>query len=68
MTKSVRIENADTSEYKVDVLVYDMKVPGVIDPVNDRLVETQNLPYPTAMSTNYIHRGRYLIIKESGSV
>lgn len=68
MTKAVRIENADLSAYKVEVLTYDMKAAGVIDPANDTLVSTQKLDHPTAMTaagSTYLHSSRYIIVKEA---
>lgn len=71
MTKNVRVENADGSNYKVQVLVYDMKVPGVIDPLNDFLVKTISLDYPSNMTGTMgldsgIHDSRYLVVRENG--
>lgn len=61
MTKAVRIENADTSHYKLTVQVFDKGRHG--DP--DILVQEIPLDYPTAMTTAYIHADRYLVIKET---
>jgi hypothetical protein len=61
MTKSVRIENADTSAYKVKVEVWDKGYP---EGEPDKLVEVLSADYPTSMVTSYIHSGRYLKIVE----
>lgn len=60
MTKHVRIENSDTSDYKVVVEVWDKSQ----DFERDKLVETLELGYPTAMVTPYITDTRYLIVRE----
>lgn len=62
MTKHVRIENADTSPYKVVVEVWQK----FGDDRPDEIVETINLDYPTQMtgSNVYIHSHRYLVVKE----
>ena len=59
MTKSIRIENADTSNYKVVVEVWQVGTP-------DTLVRTIELNYPTAMVEDVIHDGQYLIVRENG--
>lgn len=66
MTKTVRIENADTSNFKVVVEVWDAEInmPNG-DFIPARLVETRKLDYPTAMTDPYITSTRFLIIKES---
>lgn len=62
MTKTVRIENGDTSNFKVRVEVWDKGYP---EGEPDKLAYTQDLPYPTAMSKDvYITSTRYLVIKE----
>lgn len=58
MTKHVRIENADTSNYKVKVEVWEASTTGPL------LVETIELPYPTSLTSLYITSTRYLVIKE----
>lgn len=65
MTKNIRIENADTSEYKVVVEVWDVGHDGRPDvKVRDYL-----LNHPTAMTPSdlYITSTRYLIVKEVGN-
>jgi len=74
MTKLVRIENADTSDYKVVVQVWDkgaLKLgcePGNPDNYEpDTLAFERNLDYPTAMTNNdmYLTSTRYIIVKEA---
>lgn len=61
MTKLVRIENADTANYKVVVEIWDKTAQG------DVLAETLHLDYPTAMTDSrcYLTSTRYLIVKEA---
>ena len=63
MTKTVRIENADTSDWKVLVEVWEKGYDGS----PDYIVKTVELNYPTAMtdSSVYITSTRYLIVKEA---
>ncbi len=65
MTKQVRIENADTSSYKVVVEVWDKAYPPGSGP--DTLVRTIELNHPTAItdSSCYITSTRYLIVREA---
>lgn len=62
MTKLVRIENADTADYKVIVEVWDKGFDGA----PDVLVKTERLDYPTAMTSNgvYLTSTRYVVVKE----
>ena len=62
MTKKVRIENADTSPYKVKVEVWDKGFDGQ----PDTLVKTIDLDYPTQITDDncYITNTRYLVVKE----
>ena len=65
MTKSIRIENADTSDYKVVVEVWQVGYGsdgGEKQP--DTLIKTTMLEYPTALTTELIHSGQYLVVKE----
>jgi hypothetical protein len=64
MTKLVRIENADTSPYKVVVEIWDKGYP---EGNPDTLAQTINLDFPTAMTGLgcYITNTRYLIVKEA---
>ena len=63
MTKRVRVENADTSEYKVLVQVWDKGYP---EGEPDVLAKEVRLDYPTAMTDSdvYITSTRYLVVKE----
>ena len=60
MTKSVRIENADTNNaFGVTVQVFDKTLQG------DILVQEVNLINPTDMTQGlYLTNTRYLVIKE----
>lgn len=61
MTKMVRIENADTSNYKVLVEVWDKRKNGQ----PDQLAFTRELPFPTAMTNDvYLTSTRYIVVKE----
>jgi hypothetical protein len=61
MTKQVRIENADTTAYKVVVEVWDKGIDGG----PDTLAKTAPLPFPTALAVEYITSTRYLVVKEA---
>jgi hypothetical protein len=63
MTKNIRVENADTSDYEVLVEVWDKGYP---EGNPDHLVFTEELNYPTAMTSLavYLTSTRYLVIKE----
>lgn len=63
MTKRVRIENADTSDYKVVVQVWDKGYPAGAP---DVMVREVRLTHPTAMTDDSIGitSTRYLVIKE----
>lgn len=63
MTKLVRIENADSSDYKVLVEVWEKDYQGGLD----TLIDTIHLDYPTAMtgSNVCITSTRYLVVKEA---
>jgi len=71
MTKSVRIENADTSKYKVVVEVwqkqqkYDASIQPIGEPVDVKVKEIP-LDYPTFMATEYIHSTQWLVVREDG--
>lgn len=62
MTKRIRVENADTSEYKVVVEVWDR----FGDPPVDILARTIELQHPCAITPEdlYITSNRYLVVKE----
>ncbi len=63
MTNLVRIENADTSDDKVVVEVWDKGVNG--EP--DKLAFTRELNHPAAMTRDdvYLTSTRYIIVKEA---
>ncbi len=58
MTKSVRIENADTSNHQVIVETWSKREDG------DVLVSSKLLDYPTALGTFWVFKEQYLIVKE----
>ncbi len=60
MTKSIRIENADLSTYKVVVEVWNRGAGGQADTL-DHVVPLHS---PTQMTTVGIHSHRYLVVKE----
>lgn len=66
MTKKVRIENADTSDYKVVVEIWNKvaqsQVEGEVLP--DTKVSTTLLASPASLGEFYIHDGCYLVVKE----
>lgn len=64
MTKLVRIENADTSNYKVHVEVWDKGYP---EGEPDKLHKVIELNHPTAMTGMdcYLTSTRYLVVKEA---
>ncbi len=64
MTKHIRIENADTSDWKVIVQVWD-KNPVEGEP--DTLAFEEKLDYPTHMSSSqvYLTSSRYVVVKEA---
>lgn len=61
MTKAVRIENADTSDYVVIAKVYDKGYPAGSP---DKLAQTVVLGYPTKMSELGITSSRYIVVSE----
>lgn len=61
MTKKIRIENADTSEYNVIVEVFEKS--NTEGP--DILVETKELSYPTAMCEVTLWSSRRISIRET---
>ena len=64
MTKTVRIENADNSTFKVVVEVWDRSYDGKTPDVKVKEVE---LNYPTALFSDYITSHRYLVVREDGT-
>lgn len=61
MTKSIRVENADTSNYRVLVQVWGNGWP-IGEP--DELIKETILAYPTSLDTFMIHSNRWMVIKE----
>lgn len=61
MTKSVRVENADTSSFKVVVQVWDKGYP---EGSPDTMASEKVLSHPTMLDTFGITSTRYLVIKE----
>lgn len=61
MTKSVRIENADNSPYYGVVVETWNGEPGSSEAV---LTKTDELNYPTMMSTVLLHSGVFFVIRE----
>lgn len=59
MTKTIRMENADTADYKVAVYIEDL-----IGGIWVRRPEIISLDYPTAMTAQYITDSRRLVIEE----
>lgn len=72
MTKHIRIENADTSDHKVVVEVWErgaVVAPNILDDSEmvreaDKLIKTVPLDHPTALIQETIWKERYLVIKE----
>jgi len=63
MTKTVRIENADTSSYKVVVRAQVKNADGVwADDTNEKPIE---LPHPTALAQVSIHSHKRYIVEEA---
>lgn len=67
MTKRVRIENADTADYKVIVQIWDKGGVGDVGNLPDTLVKEIHLDYPTAMTGDdvYLTSTRYMVVKEA---
>lgn len=61
MTKTVRIENADTSDYKVLVEVWSKGAEGYPDTKEREVL----LSHPTQMEALGIHSTQYLVVKEA---
>lgn len=62
MTKSVRVENADTSTWKVKVFVERKNAEGIW--VRDPAEKPTGLDYPTQIGTFGIHSHQRLVIEE----
>ena len=63
MTKAIRIENADLSDYKVLVQIWDKGAPGQ----PDTMAREITLGHPTAMTGSdvYLTSTRYIVVKEA---
>lgn len=68
MTKTVRIENADNSSYKIKVLIQDKVYNHETKTLSDEwtTVEVCELNYPTALLEKYLTTTRRFIIEENG--
>lgn len=68
MTKTVRIENADTSDWKVKVMIQDLQQVGPCVGEQEWVtVDTRYLNFPTAMTNDvYLTSTRRIIIEEDG--
>ncbi len=68
MTKTVRIENADTGKYKVKVLVQEKEFDYDKKEFTNNWKTLKEVPldYPTAMLTEYITSTQRLIVEENG--
>lgn len=64
MTKHIRVENADNSNFKVIVQVWDKGYP---EGSPDTLALEEKLDYPTAMTSSavYLTSTRYVVVKEA---
>jgi len=60
MTKAIRVENADTSDHKVMVQVWEKPIDGS----HAKMIEEYSLNNPTAMIEKTIWTNRFLVIKE----
>lgn len=60
MTKKVRIENADATDHKLIVEVWQYGVNGSPDVLQD----TKELNNPADLMETYIWGSRYLVVKE----
>ena len=60
MTKAIRVENADTSDHKVMVQVWEKPQDGSFA----KMVEEYPLNHPTSMVEQTIWKDHYLVIKE----
>jgi hypothetical protein len=61
MTKSIRIENADTSDHKVNVFVERKNATGEWERVGDPI----KLDHPTFMHVGTIWQGQRLVVEEA---
>lgn len=68
MTKHIRIENADLSDWKVKVLIQDRQYNAETDSCDGewKTTETHDLNSPTQLLTHFITGSRRIVIEESG--
>lgn len=68
MTKTVRIENADTANYKVKVTVQERRWDHEQQKMSDEWTDIKvvNLDYPTSMFTDYLTNTRRFLVEENG--
>lgn len=69
MTKKVRIENADTSNHKLVVQVWQKGAPmpdglGGTNQAPDVMSSEYAINGPTDMVDAYVHSGQYLVVRE----
>jgi hypothetical protein len=64
MTKAVRIENADMSDYKVMVQVWQKQTPVGEESPPDILLREVVLDAPTSLATEFVWSRQYLVIKQ----
>ena len=60
MTKAIRVENADNSDHKVTVQVWEKGPEGG----HAKMIKEFPLNYPTAMLEQTIWKNHFLVIKE----
>lgn len=60
MTKAIRVENADTSDHKVVVQVWEKPIDGS----HAKMIKEYPLNNPTAMIEETIWKDHFLVIKE----
>lgn len=61
MTKKIRVENADTSDWKVKVEVWQTNADGISLKVKEMEIDN-----PCEQIEEYVHDGQFLVIKENG--
>ena len=68
MTKHTRVENADTSNYKVNVFIQDKQYNPETHQWDGEWVTTERheLNHPTQLLTHYITSSRRIVIEENG--
>lgn len=68
MTKTVRIENADTGKYKVKVTEQQKVWNAVTNTMGTEWIDIKvtNLDYPTFMLVDYLTTTKRFIVEENG--